>query len=215
MNLTNKKLISLFFYLFLSSSQSAEFSQDDLKEIIRQKLLQVSLEQVKKISGHWDVSQRDCAGFIRFVYKEAVGSSSLMWVNQKGELTSYLGAQELFSFNFDYLGHDLESDSLETGDLMVFSLPNNGEDNWHLILLLRSPPGAPHKLLAMYHNGEKGKRAMLKRVWAQDFLAAEHGPWSARKENASFLGIFRWKGWKSITQNKKWQWFADEKVSAK
>jgi uncharacterized protein YfaT (DUF1175 family) len=206
----------LFVLIFSAfTAQAADLSHQDLEKIIRQKLTQVSLEQANQLSGHWDVSQRDCAGFIRFVYKEAVGSTSMMWINQKGVLTSYLSAQELFSFNFDYLSHDLNDDHIETGDLMVFSLPNNGEDNWHLILLLKSPPGAPQKILAMYHNGEKGKKALLKRVWAQDFLSAEHGPWSARKDNANFLGIFRWKGWKAIAQNKNWQWFLDKKVSLK
>jgi uncharacterized protein YfaT (DUF1175 family) len=205
-------------FLFLSlllvfKLEATTIPSHELSALIHSKMLDVALAQSQKMSGHWDVSQRDCAGFIRYVYKKATGATGPLWVNQKKEEVSYLGAQELFSFNFDYLGHDLNHDPIQTGDLLVYNLPSGREQQWHLILLLKSPPGAPQKLLAMYHNGESGKKAQLKRVWAEDFLSKDLGPWSARKDNAHFVGIFRWKGWDSIKEKNNWKWFDNHKVS--
>lgn len=186
-------------------------SRDDLLHTIRSKLLYSALSQSERISGHWDDTQRDCAGFVRFVYREAVSSTNLMWVDQKGEVTDYLSAQELLSFNFDYLGHEIGSRQIQTGDILAFRLPHEQkEDSWHLMLALRSPPGPPDKLLLIYHNGERGKNAQIKKVWAEEFLKPSQGQWRAVKGNENFVGVFRWKGWKTIAQNKNWQWFTKQ-----
>ncbi|MEK6626053.1 MAG: DUF1175 family protein, partial [Bdellovibrionota bacterium] len=189
-------------WCFLVLAGQYTISSADLISTIRNKLLYSALVQSEKISGHWDESQRDCAGLVRFAYREAVSSTNLMWVDQQGKVTDYLSAQELLSFNFDYFGHDVNSRQIQTGDLLAFHLPHEQrEDTWHLMLAFRSPPGSPDKILLIYHNGEKGKHAQIKKTWAEELLQKSQGPWRAVKNNQNFLGVFRWKGWAALAQN--------------
>jgi uncharacterized protein YfaT (DUF1175 family) len=75
-------------FLFLSlllvfKLEATTIPSHELSALIHSKMLDVALAQSQKMSGHWDVSQRDCAGFIRYVYKKATGATGPLWVNQK------------------------------------------------------------------------------------------------------------------------------------
>ncbi len=170
------------------------YKQEESIQYTRLRMLGKALEQSEKITIEWDPKQRDCAGFVRFLFRVSATGTSKMWVNRKGDHVDYLSADELIAYNFDSISPQVSEEQVETGDLLVYYNPQKKpEDAWHLMVLLKPPPGSKKEILAIYHNGAQGHDAAIKKVWFGDlFGALEWKPWT---QNPRFKGVYRWKNW--------------------
>ncbi len=168
----------------LSGADSARF-----------RLLNEALTQAEAPRPDWDPSQRDCAGFVRFLYRKSLGQRGPLWRDRSGRPAAFVTAEELVGYNFSPVSRAPSKDSVQTGDLLAFYNPEKPPaDGWHLMLLLRPPGAAPDRILVVYHNGAAGSDAAVRKVWLEELLA---GPpeWRPESTNPRFVGTFRWSGW--------------------
>jgi uncharacterized protein YfaT (DUF1175 family) len=173
---------------------SAALSREAV-DSVRFRLLNEALTQAESPRGDWDPGQRDCAGFVRFLFRKSLGGKDVLWRDKNGSPATFVTAQELLGYNFSPISRAPAKDRIETGDLLAFyNSDKPPADAWHLMLLLRPPGAAPDRVLVVYHNGAAGRDAALRKVWLEDLLA---GPpeWRPEASNPRFLGTFRWNGW--------------------
>jgi uncharacterized protein YfaT (DUF1175 family) len=162
----------------------------------RFRLLNEALTQAESPRPDWDPAQRDCAGFVRLLFRKSLGKDAPAWRLAGGTTAPFASAGELLAYNFSAVARAPEKELLETGDLLAFFNPEKPRtDAWHLMVLLRPPGAAPGRVLAVWHNGASGDGAAVRKVWLDDL---ESGPpeWRPSADNPRFLGTFRWNGWK-------------------
>ena len=185
-----RALLAPLAVLFASAALSR-----DAAEGARFRLLNEALAQAESPRGDWDPGQRDCAGFVRFLYRKSLGERGSLWRDRNGNTAAFVTAEELLSYNFSPFSRGPLKDRIQTGDLLAFYNPEKAPgDAWHLMLLLRPPGAAPDRVLVVYHNGAAGPDAAVRKVWLDDLLA---GPpeWRPAASNPRFVGTFRWNGW--------------------
>jgi len=164
-------------------------------DLARFRMVQEALTQAESPRRDWDPRQRDCAGFVRLLYRKAIGSPDALWRDRGGRAVAFVSAEELVAYNFSFLGREPEADGVATGDLLAFYCPEKPPaDAWHLMVLLRPAGAVPGRLLVVWHNGSAGADAAVRKVWLDDLRA---GPpeWRPSAANPRFLGTFRWNGW--------------------
>lgn len=162
---------------------------------VRFRFLNEALVQADQVTGKWDPAQRDCAGFVRYLYRRAVPADLPLWKGRDGQPALFLMADELLAYNFVPLDKVPKDDGIETGDLLAFHLPEKPPtEAFHLMVLLRPPGMATDRTLVVYHNGASGEDGKVRKVWLDDLRS---GPpeWQPSARNPRFLGTFRWKGW--------------------
>ncbi len=164
-------------------------------EAARFRLLNEALTQAESPRPDWDPAQRDCAGFVRLLYRKSLGKDAPAWRTKDGATGPFASAGDLLAYNFTAVSRAPEPDRVETGDLLAFFNPEKPRtDAWHLMVLLKPPGAAPGRVLAVWHNGASGADAAVRKVWLDDL---ETGPpeWRPSAGNPRFLGTFRWNGW--------------------
>jgi hypothetical protein len=166
----------------------------------RFRLLNEALTQAESPRPDWDPAQRDCAGFVRLLFRKSLGADAPAWRLAGGKTAPFASAGELLAYNFSPLSRAPGRGRVETGDLLAFFNPDKPRtDAWHLMVLLRPPGAAPGRVLAVWHNGASGGDAAVRKVWLEDL---ETGPpeWRPSSDNPRFLGTFRWNGWKETAR---------------
>jgi len=157
-------------------------------------IIRVALEQSEKPSLQWEPQQRDCAGFVRFVYKSALNTKTSLWSSWDGKRIPYANAELLVSKNFSKVSEDID-DSMKTGDLLVFRRDGQKkEDQWHLMIVMESP-WEQNKWLVTYHNGARDESGGVKKLWMRDLIETEQSDWKPVKTNKNFVGVYRWNAW--------------------
>ena len=165
----------------------------------RFRMLNEALTQAESPRADWDPAQRDCAGFVRFLYRKSLGTGAAAWKTKGGGKGPFASAGDLLAYNFTPVSRVPDAERVETGDLLAFYNPEKPRtDAWHLMVLLRPPGAAPGRVLAVWHNGASGENAAVRKVWLDDL---ETGPpeWRPSPSNPRFLGTFRWNGWAAPT----------------
>lgn len=155
-----------------------------------------ALKQSAKITPAWDPSQRDCAGFIRFLYRTSISGQAQMWMNAKGEVVDYVSARDLIQNNFELVTREPQPSQVKTGDVLVYFRPFYArEDAWHLMVVLEEQSMTTQKPLVIYHNGSRGPDAVIRKVWLDVMQNPTWGTWRPNPSNLYFQGLYRWKGW--------------------
>ncbi len=164
-------------------------------EAARFRLLNEALTQAEGPRADWDPAQRDCAGFVRFLFRKSLGTGAAAWKTKGGGTGPFASAGDLLAYNFTPVSRVPDAGRVETGDLLAFYNPEKPRtDAWHLMVLLRPPGAAPGRVLAVWHNGASGPDAAVRKVWLDD-LDAGPPEWRPSSANPRFLGTFRWNGW--------------------
>lgn len=167
-------------------------------------LRELALRQGEKFSPRWEPSQRDCAGFVRFVFRETVMPRGQAWTDWRGQHVDFATAEQLVAHNFRFLRarlpQSLDRSELRSGDLLVYHRDGvPPEDAWHLMVLLEPPGGRAREWMVAYHSGdpELERVRVAKLSDLQQVAAAEWRPQFENEEflNPSFKGVYRWKGW--------------------
>lgn len=174
--------------------------QDDYQLTITR----TALEQAEYPSPNWEKNQQDCAGFIRYIYKQSLQINEPLWENWDQTSTYFASAQVLASSNFKKIADEVEdfkqssisySKKPKTGDILVFHRKDVGQESqWHLMMLIESPV-EPNRWLVTYHNGQSGSKAGVKKIWFSELENTDVLDWLPKKNNPNFLGVYRWKRW--------------------
>ncbi|MEW5849317.1 MAG: DUF1175 family protein [Myxococcota bacterium] len=170
--------------------------------LLRQEVGAVALRQWQQMDTRWHPQQRDCAGLVRFAYRESfqrfAASSEPLWRDGTGRKVPFADAETLLRHNFVFLGRDeATQETLRTGDLLAFRQVASGVDAFaapfHLMIVVRPTGADRHQLLVVYHSGdpEKGMRAGALRNLVRDAPRE----WIPSADNPSFLGFYRFKEW--------------------
>ena len=173
--------------------------ESDRIERDRHRLLREALAQAEQITPDWHPDQRDCAGFVRHLWRKGVQGRSGGWVDSLGRKSHFLQASELVAYNFERVADDARSVELKTGDLLVYYQADKPpEDAWHLMVALEPPAGAPKIPLVIYHNGSRGPQAQVRKVRLTELQQSGLGVWLPTAKNPQFKGIYRWREWVGI-----------------
>jgi len=167
--------------------------------LIRQAIARVALAQAKRFSPAWEPSQRDCAGLVRFAYREAFKAleparlQTPLWRDAKGNPSDFANAENLLAGNFELLGRGAAARArLQSGDLLAFRRGEMGAEIFHLMLVIRDRDPA-HGAYVLYHPGEPG--AALRGGPLEALAGSAPPEWQPSASNPSFLGFYRFKEW--------------------
>ncbi|MCG3173900.1 MAG: hypothetical protein GMKNLPBB_02111 [Myxococcota bacterium] len=61
-----------------------ELTSIEDREAFRGWMISIAISQARRMSDHWNENQRDCAGLVRFAYKEALAAHDLEWRRKLG-----------------------------------------------------------------------------------------------------------------------------------
>lgn len=158
---------------------------------------ETAVRQAKKIDPAWHPKQRDCAGLVRFAYREAYRQFSPkrlergLWKNASGERIAFADAETLLANSFTRIGRDTNAmRRAESGDLVAF---RQRDGTYHLMLVVRTDGPKSGDALVVYHPGDGGQElrvGTLRGLWRD----APH-EWQPRPENGAFLGFYRFEEW--------------------
>lgn len=169
-------------------------------ELLRQVAAETALAQVRSPSPAWEPQQRDCAGLVRFAWREAyrrLEPSRLarpLFVDDVGAATDFADARTLVAKNFELMGRgDRARSRLRSGDVLAFRQERPEGEVWHLMMAVIPGGGALSQARVVYHTGEKDQPVRVGRL---DELARDAPlEWQPSLSNAAFLGFFRFKEW--------------------
>lgn len=188
----------LFPLLALLMARSA--AAEPLEVPLRREVARVALAQVRRMDPAWNPEQRDCAGLVRFVYREAYRNlrpdrlGAPLWRDGANRPADFADAETLLLRSFVPLGRDEAArEGLRTGDLVAFRLERDAGPQFHLMLVVRPEDKAHAPPRVIYHPGEKGAAV---RTGLMPALVTEAPlEWRPVPQNTAFLGYFRFKEW--------------------
>lgn len=177
-------------------------------------------QQLEGPSPAWEPAQRDCAGLLRFAFREAWGPHSEAWRIRTGfpgapvagdpdlrlagpwrsAFPTPVGWQPfakgayLRAFACVPLGRDLAD--ARPGDLIFFARGGSRPEPDHAMAFVR--PDADGQPVLLYHTGPEGsglarKDGEIRRVRLDDLLHHPDPDFRPLPENPAFLGLYRWK----------------------
>ena len=196
---------------------------------VRVATVNLALQQARSISPRWESKQRDCAGLVRFAYREAIRERSAKQIAQLGIPSRlYLppvsqAARAIFpSFPIVWETGLLRDGTPRFGDfadgetLVSYNFRQVGYD------VSRAKPGdllvyrkdavgdEPWHLmivaqshrdpLVVYHNGARGAEGQVRAVRTRELFQSPDPVWIPTRENPHFLGVFEWKRFRNQSE---------------
>jgi uncharacterized protein YfaT (DUF1175 family)/uncharacterized protein YfaP (DUF2135 family) len=191
------------------------------EKALRQAVTILELQQAKKISPEWNTGQRDCAGLVRFAYREAVQSRTSGQVEKLALSTpllllplSDLSRRVLPSYPLIWQT-GMEKDAgprfaafADAETLIGYNFRNKGPNlrsarNADLLVFRKGlEMEMPYHLmifvegrrenLAVYHNGASGNEGRVSVVRVSDLMDSPDPVWIPDATNPHFLGVFEW-----------------------
>jgi hypothetical protein len=177
-------------------------------------------QQLEAPSPAWEPAQRDCAGLLRFAFREALAPHTTAWrervafsAGPPGQDPSPTFAQAwragfptpeglqpfakgayLRRLACVALGRDLQQ--ARPGDLLFFARGGAHAQPDHAMAFVR--PDADGAPMLLYHTGPEGSGSSrhpgdLRRVRLEDLLHHPDPEFRPLPENPAFLGLFRWR----------------------
>lgn len=168
--------------------------------LLRKMIAETAAAQVTAIDPAWEEAQRDCAGLVRFAYRQAwrrlapARVEAGLFRDADGRPAPFADAATLLRQSFSLLGRGPDGRAaLRAGDLAAFAREEEGAPVLHLMLVVRAEDPAHGPVHVVYHPGERGGAV---RAGALDALARDApAGWRPVPENPLFLGFYRWKEW--------------------
>ena len=177
-------------------------------------------QQLDGISPAWEPAQRDCAGLLRFAFREAWGPHTEAWRERTGYPASPVAtdpspalagpwrhafptpegwrpfAKGAFLRAYACVPAGRELSEAKPGDLIFFARGGSHPEPDHAMAFVR--PDADGQPVLLYHTGPEGtgltrKDGEIRRVRLDDLLHHPDADFRPLPENPAFLGLYRWK----------------------
>jgi uncharacterized protein YfaT (DUF1175 family) len=202
-----------------TSLQGAPLSDQGDREAFRKWFVAILENQLDRLSPAWEPAQRDCAGLLRFAFREAWGPHTPSWK----ERTAYTGPFASRDPGLSAAGPwaagfptpegwrpfakgallrqgscarvDADPSQAQPGDLLFFCRPGGYKTPDHAMAFVRpDPDGTP---VLVYHTGREGSgdsrdAGDMRRVRLDDLLRHADPEFRPQPENPAFLGLYRW-----------------------
>ena len=190
------------------------------REAFRSWFVAILEQQLDAISPAWEPPQRDCAGLLRFAFREAWGPHTESWRDRVGFTASpvagdpsprlagpwrrafpspdgwrpFVKGSFLRTYSCVLLGRD-PSDA-KPGDLIFFARGGAHSQPDHAMAFVR--PDADGQPVLLYHTGPEGSGAArqdgeIRRVRLEELQHHPDPEFRPMPENPAFLGVYRWK----------------------
>lgn len=202
--------------------ESYAYLPPDDEDAMRKAVSLVAFSQSKKLSPAWEPAQQDCAGLVRFAYREALKERTAdqlkrIALGSKLHLPPVsFAARRIFpfypkiwstadglepkrSFSFFADGETLvgynfvhKSDSPEDARPGDLLVYHKGLDAREPYHLMMVGEGR-REPVAVYHNGARGADAGVRVVPLGDLYKSPDSTWIPVRANPQFLGVYQWK----------------------
>lgn len=212
-----------------SEDDSAYLLPED-DRAMRQAVTRLALLQARKISPAWQAGQQDCAGLIRFTYREALEPRSSVQLKTLA-LPNALFLPPVSDFSrrllSDYpriwqIGYGKEGKAsfgafADAETLISFNFRKKNRnlqearDGDILVFHKTMDDEQPFHLmlfveshpanLVVYHNGATGQDAQVRVVSISDLLTSPDSTWLPLPTNPHFLGVYEWNRFKPGKQS--------------
>lgn len=194
-----------------SFPDQTELDSESDKTAFRGWFVRIAESQALKRSSAWDLKERDCAGFVRFCYREALRVHDSAWHKRTGissdknipdvkkynypsvpvlgdgifrtvaGFSPFADAQNLMKYNARLLSRDVR-DAMQ-GDLLFFYNQENDDSPYHTMIVAGREGD---EIFVIYHTGSDD---IIKRVPLSYF--SESTAFRPVEWNRNFLGVFR------------------------
>lgn len=190
------------------------------REAFRTWFVSILEQQLNGPSAAWEPAQRDCAGLLRFAFREAWGPHTEAWRDRVGFPSSAVATdpsatlagpwRQAFptptgwqpfakgAFLRSYACVLVSRDPLEAkpGDLLFFARGGASAQPDHAMAFVR--PDSDGQPVLLYHTGPEGsgltqKDGEVRRVRLDDLLHHPEPEFRPQPENPAFAGVYRWK----------------------
>ena len=190
------------------------------REAFRHWFVAILEQQLEGPSPAWEPAQRDCAGLLRFAFREALATHTSTWQHRVGFSSGPPSRDPSAGFSRAWrggfptpeglqpfakgaflrrlacvsLGRDLQS--AQPGDLLFFARGGSHSQPDHAMAFVR--PDVDGTPMLLYHTGPEGSGATrqegeLRRVRLEDLLHHPEPDFRPLPENPAFLGLYRWR----------------------
>jgi uncharacterized protein YfaT (DUF1175 family) len=152
--------------------------------LARAMIAEAALALTRHDDPAWHPEQRDCAGLVRYAYRQAMLKldpervRAGLWQTPHGR-SGFADAETLLRDNFVRVSEP------RSGDIAAFT---RGDDVFHLMLVAERHA----QKLVVYATGNDARDV---RAGPLSALAEAPQEWQPRADNSAFLGFFRWKEW--------------------
>src|SRR5919205_1195102 len=192
------------------------------RENFRRWFTWVAEMQFYNLSDQWNPEQRDCAGLVRFAWREALRPHDRAWFQKMGEnydpvapdltqniaasldgklflvargkFSDFADAQTLKMYNAEFVGRDRKQ--ARPGDLLFFHQPWVQKYPFHVMIFLGEPRVASEGTgdWVVYHTGASAHDAgTVKKVRLAVLDQHPNKRWRPVITNPNFLGFYRLK----------------------
>jgi uncharacterized protein YfaT (DUF1175 family) len=203
-----------------AGSSDAVLTEEGDREAFRTWFVALLEQQLEAPSPAWEPAQRDCAGLLRFAFREALATHTTAWRERVAFTAGPPGQDPSPAFARNWrrgfptpegpqpfakgaylrrlacapLGRDLQL--ARPGDLIFFARGGARTQPDHAMAFVRPDvDGAP---MLLYHTGPEGSGAgrqpgEIRRVRLDDLLHHPDPDFRPLPENPAFLGLYRWQ----------------------
>ena len=193
-------LLLLLLALLAAPSVRAQPAAEPLEGPLRREVARVALAQVRQMDAAWSPAQRDCAGLVRFAYREAWRKlrperlARPLWRGDADRPVDFADAETLLTHDFVPLGRgEAAREALRSGDVVAFRQERDSGPIFHLMLVVRPEDKAHAPARVVYHPGEPG--AAVRTGLLPSLVTDAPLEWRPVPQNTAFLGFFRFKEW--------------------
>ncbi|MDP1831424.1 MAG: DUF1175 family protein [Geothrix sp.] len=190
------------------------------REAFRTWFVAILEQQLEAASPAWEPAQRDCAGLLRFAFREALAGHTTAW-RERVAFTSGPPGQDpspgfarpwragfptpegpqpfarslyLRRLSCVSMGRDLQL--ARPGDLIFFARGGARSQPDHAMAFVR--PDVDGASMLIYHTGPEGSGAIrqpgeIRRARLDDLLHHPDPDFRPLPENPAFLGLYRWR----------------------
>jgi len=203
-----------------SATWARTLADEGDREAFRTWFVAILEQQVEAPSPAWEPAQRDCAGLMRFAFREALAAHTLAWRDRVAFVAGPPGQDPSPAFAADWrdgfptpegirpfakgaflrrlscasLGRDLQL--AKPGDLIFFARGGARSQPDHVMAFVR--PDVDGVPMLIYHTGPEGAGGQrqpgeIRRVRLEDLLHHPDPDFRPLLENPAFLGLYRWR----------------------
>ena len=191
------------------------------EKALRNSVTRLALFQAKKMSPQWDEAQRDCAGLVRFAYREAIrirspgdeqklGIPNALYLPVVSDLSRRIfpDLSRIWQVGFEKDGKPRFGSFADAETLIGFNFRKKTRDlsfarNGDLIVFQKAlESDQPYHLmifvedraknLVVYHNGAREDDAQVRVVSVADLMESPDPVWLPHVNNPHFLGVYEW-----------------------
>ena len=203
-----------------AAAMATSLNEEGDREAFRAWFVALLEQQLEAPSPAWEPAQRDCAGLLRFAFREALATHTTAWRERVAFTEGPPGQEPSSAFAGDWrrgfptpeglqpfakgaflrrlacvsLGRDLQL--ARPGDLIFFARGGARAQPDHAMAFIRPDvDGAP---MLLYHTGPEGggstrQPGEVRRVRLDDLLHPPDPEFRPLSENPAFLGLYRWR----------------------